>query len=764
VKGDHSFWVIVASKQSGHDPPPSSSVLQAAIRQRGSAGHPAKTKGRSMTKKLAGGKRASSQLWAAALPALVICSFAPPCKAETAPNSVESKDWPLLGRDAYSQGFSPLKQVHSENASQLGLAWSADIPIPDGMTGEPLVKDGVVYQGGTMGMVFANDLKTGKLLWKFAANVDYRADFKWGADWGTRTNRGLALWDNAVIDAVGDCRLIALDSKTGNKLWETQSCDPSDWETHTAAPRVGDGKVFMGIAISEYGSHGHLDAYDARTGKRLWRFYTVPVDQKSQKFPQSDPEAMASAAKTWGKDYTPLGGAPWEGIVYDPETKLVVFGTGEPKEGSPLQRGRAPGDELYTNSIVALHADTGKLAWYFKQTPADAWNYDATDPLMIADLQIDGQRRHVVMQAPKNGFFYVLDATNGKFISAKNIVPVVWASKIDANGRPVQRKEAQWYRYPDKWTLIQPNGPMSGAHWPLPMSYCPLTNLVYIPAANQSTLVKLDTKAYMGGVELKEVYAPLYDKNLHADGMLIAWDPSTQRQKWQWNGTRSLVVGGTLATAGNLVFAGTGDGVVNAFAADTGKVLWSFETHQCIESAPVTVESEGRQLILVASGNCASGGPGRVMPLLLTKNGRLPPGPSRLLAFELGGKAVLPPVNEPGAFPKPPLPPFPLKQAQRGEALYNSTGCQECHGASAIAASGGTVPDLRKLPEATYSQFKEILFGAVASLGMPSWKEVLTAEDTELIKAYVINKGWDAYEAGGAPSPGPVKAGSTAKE
>lgn len=698
------------------------------------------------------------------LPVMAVLCSVLPCIGETSTNAVESQEWPALGRDAYQQGFSPLQRVNSENVKQLGLAWSADIPAPDGMTGEPLVKDGVVYQGGTMGMVFANDLRTGKLLWRYAANVEYRASFKWAADWGTRTNRGVALWDNEVIFAVGDCRLIALDGKSGAKVWETLSCDPSQWETLTAAPRVGDGKVFMGMSTSEYGPHGHIDAYDARTGKRLWRFYTVPLEGKTPQVPQSDPAALASAAKTWGNGYTPLGGAPWESIIYDPQTKLVLFGTGEPKEGSPLKRGRSPGDELYTNSIVALHADTGKLAWYYKQTPGDAWNYDATDPIILADVEINGRRRHVAMQAPKNGFFYVLDATNGKLLSANNIVPVAWASRIDlATGRPVQRREAQWYRYPNQWTLIQPNGPMSGAHWPLPMSYSPLTGLVYIPAANQSTLVKLDPHAYLGGVLVREAYAPLHDSKLHAEGMLIAWDPVTQRQRWQWNKTPSLVVGGVLSTAGNLVFAGTGNGQFNAFAADTGRVLWSFDTHQCIESAPVTVESEGRQLILVASGNCASGGPGRVMPLLLAKNGRVPPGPSRLLAFELGGHVELPPVDKPAAFPKPPLPPFPLKQAQRGAELYNSTGCQECHGASAVAASGGSVPDLRKLSPASYSQFTAILFGALASQGMPSWKEELTSEDTQMIKAFVINKAWDAYRASGIPSTDEIAGEGTRK-
>lgn len=705
-----------------------------------------------MAKYLIERRRMKPQSVAVMLSIYVALYSAPPCTAPTSAESVALQNWPSLGRNAYQQGFSPLRKVSSTNAKRLGLAWSADIPAPDGMVGEPLVEDGVVYQGGAMGMVFANDLRTGNLIWKYVADVHYRPNDKWGAYWGTRTNRGLALWRDEVIFGVGDCRLIALDRKTGNKIWETVACDPTHSETLTDAPRVGDGKVFMGMAISEYGARGHIDAYDARTGKRLWRFYTVPGEETNPEIPQADPAALTRAAKTWGKDYTPRGGAPWQSIIYDPKTKLVLFGTGEPAESNLLKRGRDPGDELYTDSIVALKADTGKLAWYYKQTPDDVWNYDATDAIILADLEINGKLRHVAMQAPKNGFFYVLDATNGSLLSANNIVPVNWASHIDlATGRPVQRPDAQWYRYPNRWTLIEPNGPMSGAHWPIPMSYSPLTHLVYIPAAYQSTLVRFDPRAYMGGLLLKDTYAPLHDTRLRSDGVLIAWDPVTQHERWKWKAT-SLIVGGTLSTAGNLVFAGTGNGLFSAFAADTGQVLWSFNSHQCIEGAPITVESQGRQLILVSSGNCATGGPGRVMPLLLTKNGHLPPGPSRLLAFELGGHAVLPPVDKPAPFPKPPLPRFPLEEARRGGQIYDATGCQECHGAMAVAALGGSVPDLREAPAETYSEFTAIVFGALASGGMPSWAGTLTPKDAELIKAFVIDEAWNAYEAGGIPS------------
>lgn len=703
----------------------------------------------SVVKERAKTNRFRSRAVIAILAGYAALGFTNSSMAESAGKSVDLRNWELLGRTPYQQGFSPLTEVNSKNAKQLGLAWAADIPTPDGMVGEPLVEDGVIYQGGAMGQVFANDLRTGKLIWKYSADVHYRAGYKWGAYWGTRTNRGVALWADEVIFGVGDCQLIALDQKTGQKIWETQACDPSDWETLTAAPRIGDGKIFMPLAVSDFGARGHIDAYDARTGKRLWRFYTVPREKTDPGAPQSDPAAMALAAQTWGKGYTPQGGSPWESIVYDPKTKLILFGTDGPTDENPLRRGSGRGDELYTNSIIALHADTGKLAWYYKQTPEDAWNYDATAPLVLADLKINGKLRHVVLQAPKNGFFYVLNATNGKFISANNIVPVFWASRIDAaTGRPVPRPEAEYYRNNHRWTFIDPNGQMSGAHWPIPMSYSPLTRLVYIPAADQSTLGRSDPSAYLGGLEQASVYAAFHNPKLHSDGILIAWDPVTQKERWHWR-PHSLIVGGTLSTAGNIVFAGTGNGLFNAFAADTGKLLWSFDSHQCIQGAAVTVESEGHQVILVPSGNCATSGTGRVMPLLLTKDGNLPPGPSRLLAFSLGGHASLPPVDAQGPFPKPPLPRFPLGQAKKGEALFTKTGCQECHGGLAVAALHGSVPDLRELPAPIYSQFSQIVLGAFASAGMPSWKGTLTAKDADLIKAFVINEAWNAYEAGG---------------
>ena len=676
-----------------------------------------------------------------------------PCMAAKSAESAASQDWTLFGRDANQRHFSPLREINDKTVSRLGLAWYADIPTADGLVGEPMIADGIVYQSGTLGMVFANDLRTGKLIWTYDPHIQFRSGDTWSAYWGGRVNRGLAMWQDEVIVGVGDCRLVAINRKSGQKIWETRACDPTQTETLTAAPRVGGDMVFMGMAGGDIGARGHVNAYDARTGRHLWRFYTVPRKEVEPGFPQSDPAAMERAAKTWGEGYTPMGGAAWESITYDPKTNLVLVGTGAPTESNPLKRGSNRGDELYTNSIVALNADTGQYVWHYQVTPDDAWNYEATSPIVLADLEINAKLRHVVMAAPKNGFFYVLDATNGKLLSANNFVPVFWASHIDlATGRPVQRPEALWYNHPGQYTFMQPNGPYSGAHMFPPMSYSPITHLVYIPAANQSNRVRFVPKALFGELELQNAYGALSDPQLNSDGVLIAWDPLTQRERWHAD-AHSLVAGGTLSTAGNLVFAGTGAGKFNAFAADTGRVLWTFGTGSCIQGTPVTVQSQGRQLIVVPSGNCASAGVGRVSPLLLTKNGHLQSSPSRLLAFDLGGDVALPPVATAlPRFPKPPLPRFPTEEARRGEAIYDATGCAECHGDKAVAAPNATVPDLREASAQTYADFVAIVLGTRASKGMPSWAGTITPDDAQSLKAYVINKAWDAYDAGGFDS------------
>src|ERR1700685_4609933 len=330
------------------------------------------------------------------------------CDAASKPNEVTpDTDWRLIGNNPEEQHFSSLTQINDATVGRLGLDWYADMPTLDGMTGVPLVADGVIYQSGSLGTVFANDLRTGKLLWSFDAHIQFPMGVE--PSWGSRLSRGLALWEDEVIRATGDCRLIALSRKTGQKLWESQVCDIKNHKTITGAPRVGGGKIFIGNSNGDSGiGRGHVDAFDAATGKHLWRFYTIPGDPALG----FENHAMEMASKTWGKDYwkSSGGGSVWDGLTFDPVLNLLYIGTDGASPFDPSKRAENAGDELFTTSIIALNADSGDYVWHYQTTPGDGWNYDATMPIMIADLSIGGHKRRVVMEAPKNGFFYVIDA------------------------------------------------------------------------------------------------------------------------------------------------------------------------------------------------------------------------------------------------------------------------------------------------------------------------------------------------------------------
>ncbi|MCX7169691.1 MAG: PQQ-binding-like beta-propeller repeat protein [Proteobacteria bacterium] len=326
-------------------------------------------------------------------------------------------EWRLLGGNAEMQHHSTLRKINLDNVKDLGLAWYADVPTPDGLAGNPLVADGVIYQSGTLGKVWAHDLRSGKQLWEFDAQIKFDKSGTVISFWGSRVNRGLALLDDKVFIGTGDCRLIAIDRKTGARVWETPACDAAAYYSITGAPRVGNGKVFIGNANADSGAtRGYVAAFDAGSGKELWRFYTVPGDPAKG----FENKAMEMASKTWGHDYWKVsagGASPWDAMTFDPVLNQLYVGTDGPSPFNPKDRAqKGRGDELFTNSIVALDADTGAYRWHYQTTPNDAWNLAATMHIMIAELPIKGKPRRVVMQAPKNGFFYVLDAKSGKFI------------------------------------------------------------------------------------------------------------------------------------------------------------------------------------------------------------------------------------------------------------------------------------------------------------------------------------------------------------
>lgn len=659
-------------------------------------------------------------------------------------DEIDRSAWLLLGRNAEMQHYSPLSQVNDKNVAQLGLAWYADVSTLDGLAGNPLVADGVAYESGALGKIWAHDVRSGKLLWEFDAQIRFDQSATYTTFFASRVNRGLALLDDKVFVGTGDCRLIAVNRRRGEKVWETQACEPSKNYGITGAPRVGGGKVFIGNTCADSGlSRGYLGAYDAATGKPLWRFYTVP-GEPAKGF---ENDAMKMAAKTWGKEWwkkTRGCGSPWDAITYDPVLNQVYFGTDGPAPFNPQDRAEGRGDELFTNSIIALDADTGKYIWHYQTTPNDAWNFAATMHIMVAELPFGDHPRRVVMEAPKNGFFYVLDARTGKLLSANNIVPVNWASGIDlGTGRPIELSEARYYALPGKWAVVAPG--MIGAHSWQAMSYNPGTGLVYVPASDIPTPIQVTDLGggVFGGAIHIDFSAPFRDPKLKGRlGRLIAWDPLAQKARWSVN-LALPTNGGVLSTAGNLVFQGTATGDFRAYRADTGNLLWSFATGSGIQAAPTTVEIDGDQIILVPIG--AGGALVNMLPSYTVSHQSL--GPARLLAFKLLGKAGLPEtqyVSPP--FPKPLHSRYSAEEAKRGQLLFEAKGCDACHGDNAIHLLG-SVPDLRKASAATNAVFSAIVIGGIRrDKGMPSFRESVSPKELKSIQAFIISQAWNAYD------------------
>jgi PQQ-dependent dehydrogenase (methanol/ethanol family) len=661
----------------------------------------------------------------------------------------DSSEWRLLGRTPEMQHFSPLSQINSTTVKQLGLAWYADVPTDGGLLGNALVADGIVYESGALGKVWAHDIRTGRLLWTFDAEVRFGANGTLVSFYGSRINRGLALLDNKVFVGTGDCRLIAIDRSRGTKVWESIVCDKSGYYTIDGAPRVGNGKVFIGNASMDSGlSRGYVSAFDAGSGRELWRFYTIPGDP-SKGF---ENEAMARAAKTWGKDYWKIpvgGGSVWEAMTYDPVLNTLFIGTDGPTPFNPLQRGDHRGDELFTNSIVALDADTGAYRWHYQVTPDDAWNFEATSHIMIAELSIGGTNRRVVMQAPKNGFFYILDAKSGRLLSAQGpIVPINWATGVDMKtGRPIVNPAARWYSRHDHRALVKPSG--IGAHSWQAMAFSPDTGLVYIPAnILGGTMAAVDVAGGLFGSGGGASVHVGWDDDLDIApkgtnfGRLIAWDPVAGNARWTVP-MQLPTNGGVLATAGDLVFAGAGTGEISAYDARSGALLWQMKTGSAIQAAPTTVEIDGEQIVLVPVG--AGGALNTLLPTWTTTAASR--GPARLLAFKLGGKTPAPELSTfVDVFAKPPLGRFDATLARRGGMLFEQRGCDVCHGQNAVGGHGG-VPDLRHASAATHAQIASIVIdGLRQDLGMPSFKDDVTTDELKAIQAFIINQSWNAYD------------------
>jgi quinohemoprotein ethanol dehydrogenase len=648
----------------------------------------------------------------------------------------EPQNWLTHGRTYNEQRFSPLKQINDQNAARLGLAWYFDLDTHRGQEATPLVIDGVMYFTTAWSKVVALDAASGKLLWSYDPKVPPQWTVNACCD---VVNRGVAVWQGKVFVGTLDGRLVALDAATGKPVWQKLTIDPARRYTITGAPRVVQGKVIIGNGGAEMDARGYVSAYDAGTGKLVWRFYTVPGNP-AQPFEQP---ILAKASKTWTGQWWKYGGGGtvWDSIVYDPELDLLYIGVGNGVPWNRRIRSPGGGDNLFLASIVALKPETGRYVWHYQETPGDVWDYDACQQMMLAEIPVDGRPRKVLMQAAKNGIFYVLDRANGRLISAQPFTYINWATGVDMNsGRPLETSNA---RYPSDQPPPVVPGPL-GAHSWQPTSYNPLTGLVYIPVNESGFAYKSPDRFAMSqlagnfGLDMVAAGLPQDPKIKQAilasvKGKLLAWDPVRQKSAWAverpgpWNG-------GVLSTAGNLVFEGTAGGNFEAYRADDGQKLWSFSAQTGVMAGPITYEVNGEQYVAVLAGW------GGVFPMatgeVSFKSGRVR-NVSRMLVFKLDGKAKLPPLPE---MEPPRLNPPPSTATtatiHQGEHLFQKY-CSTCHGD--VAVSGGLVPDLRYSSTLGNDQWFEIVRGGLLqSQGMVSFARELSKGDAASIRSYVI--------------------------
>jgi quinohemoprotein ethanol dehydrogenase len=682
--------------------------------------------------------------------------------AKIANADADPGEWLSHGRTYSEQRFSPLDKINTTNVKNLGVAWEYRTYSVRGLEATPIVSDGVMFITLPWSKVIALDAKSGKELWQYDPKVPGATGRFACCD---VVNRGVALWKGAVYVGTLDGRLIKLDSKTGKMLWTVDTVENhAHTYTITGAPRVFDGLVVIGNGGAEYDSRGYISAFDANTGKKVWRFHVVPGDPSK---PQEN-AALTAALKTWdttGKyKFWKIGGggAPWNSMAYDPQLDLVYFGTGN---GNPWNRElRSPkgGDNLYLSSVVALHAKTGQFAWAYQTTPGDTWDFDSTADVVLADLKIGGKMRHVLMHAPKNGFFYVIDRATGKLISAQKFATVTWAKSIDIKtGRPVEEPDA---RYTKKMAVVYPAA--TGAHNWQPMTYSPQTGLVYIPAMDAAGLYvgQKDFKYHHGAWNLGVDFAALSQAVLDmikagkapapSVGFIKAWNPVTQKEAWQvsmggsWNS-------GLLSTAGGLVFGGDAYGNFTAYNAKTGSKLWTIDLKTGILAPAMSYMIDGQQYIALLAGWGGAGGmaafkdPNTALSKYKTDQGRL-------FVFKLGGKQQVAALAPEGTPPQEP-PPQTANAATiaKGFTLYHRT-CLVCHGY--FAQSEGEVPDLRLMQKGVWASFDDIVLGgALADNGMASFKDVLSKDDAAAIKAYILDQAHVAWDQAHPKKAAPVK-------
>ncbi len=651
------------------------------------------------------------------------------------------EDWLTYGGTYDEQRHSLLTKVNKDNVDQLGVAWTYELSTARGVESTPIVVDGVMYVTSAWAVVHALDAVTGEELWVYDPGVDRARGVAACCD---VVNRGVAIWEGKVFVGTIDGRLVALDSATGEVKWDTLTVDLSKPYTITGAPRVVKGRVLIGNGGAELGVRGYVSAYDADTGQMDWRFYTAPNPNKQPDGAASDSAFEKVGNVTWGDEGAWTtdggGGTVWDSIIYDDMNDLIIFGVGN---GSPWNRDiRDPsaGDNLFLSSIVAVKPETGEYAWHFQTTPGDNWDYTATQTIILADLPLgeNGATRRVAMQAPKNGFFYVLDAATGAFISGNNFVPQTWTTGLDENGRPIEVAEARY----GADIIFQAPGPLGAHNWH-PMAFNPDEGLAYIPAQEIPQAFAADSRyadkpvRWNTGVDFDAGSTTDVPPGVVAfvksslKGRLLAWDPVTQSERWSVE-HRSAWNGGVLSTAGGLVFQGQLDGTFTAYDAANGTQKWQYNVKSGAASGPGTYEIDGEQYVTITTGWGSAYG--LVVGLDLDNSA---PTLGKVVTFKLGGTGTIPDPDAPIIPREPATEAFGDAAMLDAGRVHFARNCMVCHGSLAIGS--GILPDLRwsAITGNAEAWNAIVLEGTLADNGMVSFADYLTAEESEAVRAYV---------------------------
>jgi len=638
-----------------------------------------------------------------------------------------SGDWLTYGRNYGEERYSPLGQITKENVGQLGLAWSLNLGTKRGIEATPLVVDGIMFISGPWSVVYAINTRNGKLLWTYDPQVPKEFGEKACCD---VVNRGVAMYKGNIFVGTLDGRLVSINAATGKKKWEVLTVSHDRSYTITGAPRVMDGKVLIGNGGAEFGVRGYVTAYDAMSGKKIWRFYTVPGNPaKGFEHPE-----MKEAVKTWKGEWWKYGGGgtAWDAFAYDPKLKLIYVGTGNGSVWNREIRSPGGGDNLYLSSILAIHAETGKLKWHYQTTPGDSWDFTAVQQIILTQLEIKGKKREVLMQAPKNGFFYVLDRNTGELLSAEPYVYVNWASKVDMKtGRPVEAPNARYLKSNEQ---IYPMA-YGGHNWQA-MAFNPITKLVYIPAreismiyGNEQNFV-YDKDYWSLGIGKNPANPTNMDsKGPKSHGKLIAWDPVQNKEVWSKK-EKSIWNSGVLTTS-DLVFQGNAEGDFNALDAKTGQVIWTKNLGTGIVAPPITYLVDGVQYVTIAVGW------GGVVSLKNKNTEQINPG--TIYTFAIGKNAAMPVFEKEAKKEYVTLAVDILDtQIAKGEDLFDKY-CSACH-TLAPNNPGGTIPNLTYSHPDIMGAFHQIVRdGIFLPKGMPKFKGRLSDEDISNIKGYILS-------------------------